>query len=334
MAANVAVVGATGAVGQTMREVLEERDFPVGRIKFLASGRSAGSEVAFRGKAYTVEELGEGSFEDVDIALFSIPKDLSRKFSPIAARSGAVVVDNSNAFRMDPEVPLVVPEVNAHAIADHKGIIANPNCSTIQMVVALKPIYDAAGITRIVVTTMQAVSGTGREAIEELERLSRAALDGTQVKPEVYPFQIAFNCLPEIPNRKPFGPGGYTEEEIKMVNETRRILGDSSIQLTATCVRVPVFIGHSETVNIETKTKLTAEDARALLAKAPGVRVVDDPAGGVYPTALDAAGNDQTLVGRIREDLSVECGLNLWVVSDNLRKGAATNAVQIAEYLL
>ncbi len=334
MAVNVAVVGATGAVGHTMRDVLEETGFPVKRIKFLASERSAGKTMTFRGEEFAVEELTEESFKGVDIALFSIPKKMSRHFSPIAAKSGAVVVDNSNAFRMDPDVPLVVPEVNPQAVGEHKGIIANPNCSTIQMVVALKPLYDESRITRIVVSTYQAVSGTGREAIDELAALSRAVLDGKDVAPEVYPFQIAFNCLPEIPNRTPFEPNGYTEEEMKMVNETRKIMGDQNIRVTATCVRVPVFIGHSEAVNVETEKKITAPRARQLLSAAPGVIVVDDPRGGVYPTPIEAAGKNETFVGRIREDESVENGLNLWVVSDNLRKGAATNAVQIAQLLI
>ena len=334
MGVSVAVVGATGAVGARMRDVLEERNFPVDAIRFLASERSAGKTLSFRGEEHAVEELTEDSFKGIDIALFSIPKAMSRHFAPIAAKSGAVVVDNSNAFRMEPDVPLVVPEVNAHAIKAHKGIIANPNCSTIQMVVVLKPIYDAAGIERVVVSTYQAVSGTGRDAMDELEALSRAALDGGEVSPEVYPFPIAFNCIPEIPNRKAWEPNAYTEEEMKMVNETRKILEDDSIRVTATCVRVPVFISHSEAVNVETKKPLTPDEAREILSTAPGIRVKDDPTGGVYPTALEAAGNDLTWVGRIRRDESVENGLNLWVVSDNLRKGAATNAVQIAEHLI
>ncbi|MHC4711712.1 MAG: aspartate-semialdehyde dehydrogenase [Planctomycetota bacterium] len=332
MSVNVAVVGATGAVGQTMRDVLEERDFPVREIAFLASERSVGKTMTFRGDEVAVEELKEDSFKGIDIALFSIPKAMSRRFSPVAAKAGAVVVDNSNAFRMDPEVPLVVPEVNAHAIAGHKGIIANPNCSTIQMVVALKPLHDAASITRVIVTTFQSVSGTGLNAMDELESLSRARLDGKALEPKVYPFPIAFNCLPEIPNRKAWDSKGYTEEEMKMHHETRKIM-EADINVAATCVRVPVFIGHSEAVTVETEKKLSADEARRLLAAAPGVRVVDDPAGGVYPTALDCAGIDDTLVGRIREDYTVERGLNMWVVSDNLRKGAATNAVQIAEHL-
>jgi len=334
MAVNVAVVGATGAVGHCMRDVLEERNFPVNKIKFLASERSVGKTMKFRGQDYAVEELTETSFAGVDIALFSIPKSMSRHFSPIAAKAGCVVVDNSNAFRMEPDVPLVVPEVNAHAIQTHKGIIANPNCSTIQMVVVLKPLHDFARIKRVVVTTFQAVSGTGREAMDELATLSRAVLDGKEAKPEVYPFRIAFNCLPEIPNRKEFEPNGYTEEEMKMLNETRKIMEDDTIRVTATCVRVPVFIGHSEAVNIETARKLTPDKARKLLEKAPGVRVVDNPKGGVYPQPIDAAGQNDTFVGRIRVDESVKNGLNMWVVADNLRKGAATNAVQIAEYLI
>jgi len=334
MGVRVAVVGATGAVGHAMRDVLEERNFPVDAIKFLASERSAGKTMTFRGKEYAVDQLAEGSFNGVDIALFTLPKKLSRQYSPIAARSGAVVVDNSNAFRMDPDVPLVVPEVNPHAIKRHKGIIANPNCSTIQMVVALKPLHDFANVLRVVVTTFQSVSGTGREAMDELARLSRQVLDGEPVTPEVYPCQIAFNCLPEIPNRTPFDANGYTEEEMKMVNETRKIMEAPSMRITATCVRVPVFIGHSEAVNVETQKKLTAAKAREILSAAPGVKVVDDPKGGVYPMPIDAAGKDDTFVGRIREDESIPNGLNMWVVSDNLRKGAATNAVQIAEYLL
>jgi len=334
MAVRVAIVGATGAVGHAMRDVLEERNFPVDRIKFLASERSAGRKMSFRGQEYAVEELATTSFNDVDIALFTLPKKLSREFSPIAARAGAVVIDNSNAFRMDPDVPLVVPEVNAHAIKAHKGIIANPNCSTIQMVVVLKPLHDAAKITRVVVTTFQSVSGTGREAMDELARLSRQVLDQKAAVPEVYPFSIAFNCIPEIPSRTPFEPNAYTEEEMKMVNETRKIMEDPSIRITATCVRVPVFIGHSESVNIETARKLTAGEARAILSKAAGVRVKDDPKGGVFPMPIEAAGKDETFVGRIREDESIERGLNMWIVADNLRKGAATNAVQIAQHLI
>jgi len=333
MSVSIAVVGATGAVGQTMRDVLEERDFPVGRIKFLASERSAGRQMTFRGKTCEVEELAEDSFGDVDIAIFSIPKSMSLKFSPIAAESGAVVVDNSNAFRMAPDVPLVVPEVNAHAVKGHKGIIANPNCSTIQMVVALKPIHDAATVKRVIVTTFQAVSGTGRDAMDELRDLSAAALAGNDGEPQVYPHRIAFNCLPEIPNSREWEPNGYTEEEMKMHHETRKIM-EADIQVAATCVRVPVFIGHSEAVTVETERKVTAEEARELLSRAAGVTVVDDRAARAYPMPLDCAGSNETFVGRIREDYTVANSLNMWVVSDNLRKGAATNAVQIAELLV
>jgi aspartate-semialdehyde dehydrogenase len=335
MSVNVAVVGATGAVGQAMRDVLQEREFPVNRIKFLASERSAGRKISFRGEEYAIEELSDSSFAGVDIALFSIPKSMSLRYCPIAAAAGAVVVDNSNAWRMDPDVPLVVPEVNPQAIAERrKGIIANPNCSTIQMVVVLKPLHDFARIKRVVVTTFQAVGGTGREAMDELEAESRAVLAGEAPRPEVYPHQIAFNLLPEIPNKADWEANGYTEEEMKMHNETRKIMGDDSIQVTATCVRVPVFVSHSEAVNIETARKLTPEKARRLLSKAPGVKVVDDREKRTYPQPIQTAGQDDTWVGRIRQDYTVKRGLSLWVVADNVRKGAATNAVQIAEYLI
>lgn len=334
MGLSVAIAGATGAVGHAMRDVLEQRGFPVEKIKFLASERSAGTKMTFHGESFLVEELNDHSFDDVDIALFTLPKNLSLRFSPIAARAGAVVIDNSNAFRMDPNVPLVVPEVNPHALAGHHGIIANPNCSTIQMVVALKPIHDAARIKRVVVTTFQSVSGTGREAMDELRETSRLIAEGKAITPQVYPFQIAFNCLAEIPNRTPFEANAYTEEEMKMVHETHKIMEDDSIRVTATCVRVPVLIGHSEAINIETERKLTAAQAREILANAPGIIVIDDPKGGLYPQPILAAGRDETFVGRIREDESIENGLNMWVVADNLRKGAATNAVQIAECLV
>jgi len=334
MRASVAVVGATGAVGRTMLEVLEERDFPVDSLKLLASSRSAGRKIKFRGEAHEVEELTENSFGGVQVALFSIPSSESKRYAPAAAKAGAVVVDNSNAFRMEPDVPLVVPEVNAHAIKTHSGIIANPNCSTIQLVVALKPLHDAARIRRVVLTTFQSVSGTGQEAVDELRDLSRAALESRESAPKVYPYSIAFNCIPEIPNSKGWDVNGYTEEEMKAVNETRKIMEDGSIRVTATCVRVPVFVGHSESVNVETERKLTAAEAREILSEAPGVEVVDTGEPGVYPMPLEAAGRDETFVGRIREDGTIENGLNLWVVSDNLRKGAATNAVQIAEYLV
>jgi aspartate-semialdehyde dehydrogenase len=329
---NVAIVGATGAVGTQMIECLEERDFPVGKIKYLASSRSAGEILEFKGKAVLVEELTHDSFGGVDIALFSAGGARSKEFCPSAARAGAVCIDNSSAWRMDPDVPLVVPEVNPHAIARYakKGIIANPNCSTIQVVVALKPLHDYAGIKRVVVSTYQAVSGTGKKAIAELDKQVKDLLQGKPPECDVYPYQIAFNCLPQIDS---FGDNGYTGEEMKMVNETRKIM-EADIRITATAVRVPVFYGHSESVNIETEKKITVEKARELLQNAPGVELVDDPANGVYPMAVDAAGQDLTFVGRIREDESIENGLNLWVVADNIRKGAATNAAQIAEILI
>jgi aspartate-semialdehyde dehydrogenase len=328
---NVAVVGATGAVGTMMIKVLEERNFPVKSIKFLASARSAGKKLTFKGTEVVVEELKESSFKGVDIALFSAGASVSRAFGPVAVSSGCVVVDNSSAFRMDPETPLVVPEVNPHALKQHKGLISNPNCSTIQMVVALKPIRDAAGIKRIVVTTFQAVSGTGQRAIFELENQVKAWVKGEPMPRSVYPHQIAFNCLPHI---GAFLNNGYTEEEMKMVNETRKIFEDPSIAVSATTVRVPVFYGHSESINVELKSPLSPEEARELLSKAEGVTVVDDPKNNLYPMPIHAAGQDKTLVGRIRKDLSVEHGLAMWVVADNIRKGAATNAVQIAELLI
>jgi aspartate-semialdehyde dehydrogenase len=329
----VAVVGATGAVGNEMIRTLEQRNFPVGKLKLLASERSLGKDLEFKGKSIPVEVLKEDSFEGVQIGLFSAGGSISEKFAPIAAKAGCIVVDNTSAFRMAPDIPLVVPEVNPEAIAQYKtrGIIANPNCSTIQMVVALKPIHDAVRIKRIVVSTYQAVSGTGKKAIEELSLQTRALLSGQEPIVKVYPHQIAFNCLPQI---DVFIENGYTKEEMKMVNETKKIFNDYSIGVTATTVRVPVFFGHSESVNIETEKKITPQEVRELLAKAPGVRVVDDPAKREYPLAIDAAGGDDTLVGRIREDESIANGINMWVVADNIRKGAALNAVQIAEILI
>jgi len=327
----VAVVGATGAVGAEMIEVLEERKFPVETLYPLASSRSAGGSVSFQGTNLTVEQLNKESFDKIDLALFSAGSDVSKEFAPIAVKAGAIVIDNSAAWRMDKAVPLVVPEVNAQDLAWHRGLIANPNCSTIQMAVALKPLHDAARVTRIVVTTFQSVSGTGKEAMDELMDECKDLLRFKQPRPKVYPFQIAFNCLPHIDE---FLPSGYTKEEMKLVHETRKIMGDHSIAVTATTVRVPVYIGHSESLNIETERKLTANEARALLSTAPGVQVYDDPAHAVYPMPLDAAGKDEVYVGRIREDESIPNGLNLWVVTDNLRKGAALNAVQIAELLV
>ena len=326
----VAVVGATGAVGTEMIEVLEERKFPVTRLVPLASTRSAGGTVIFEGNEVPIEVLTKDSFAGVDIALFSAGADLSREFAPIAVKAGAVVIDNSAAWRMTPDVPLVVPEVNAHDIQRHKGIIANPNCSTIQMVVALKPLHDEARIKRIVVTTFQSVSGTGKDAMDELMAECQDLLSFKSASPKVYPYQIAFNCLPQIDD---FLPSGYTKEEMKMVHETRKIMGDQSIHVTATTVRVPVYVGHSEAVNIETERKLSANEARAILSTAPGVLLYDDPAHKIYPMPLEVAGKDEVYVGRVREDESIANGLNLWVVADNLRKGAALNAVQIAEHL-
>lgn len=330
---NVVVAGATGAVGSEMVSILEQRDFPVNELRLLASPRGAGTRIEFKGKSYTVEVMTEGSFQGMDIGLFSPGGSVSQKFAPIAGQAGCVVIDNTSAFRMDPDVPLVVPEVNAHAIAQYhkKNIIANPNCSTIQMVVALKPIHDVARIKRIVVSTYQSVSGTGRRAIQELESQVLAIYNNKEIKKEVYPHQIAFNCLPHI---DVFLENGYTKEEMKMVNETRKIMEDDSIRVTATTVRVPVFYGHSESVNIETERKITADEVREILSKAPGVVVVDNPKEALYPLAIDAAGRDETFVGRIREDESIPNGINLWIVADNIRKGAALNAVQIAEILI
>ncbi|MFZ0725882.1 MAG: aspartate-semialdehyde dehydrogenase [Desulfobacterales bacterium] len=329
----VAVAGATGAVGNQMIRCLEERNFPVKSLRLLASARSVGRELRFRGDPIPVQELTAGSFEGVDVALFSAGGDPSLTFAPRAAEAGCVVVDNSSAWRMDPAVPLVVPEVNPHAIAGYtaKGIIANPNCSTIQMVVALNPIHRAFGIRRIVVSTYQAVSGTGKKAVDELLDQTRAMINFLGYEKKIYPHRIAFNCLPHIDR---FQENGYTKEEMKMVHETRKILEDDTIGVTATTVRVPVFYGHSEAVNVETREKITAAAVREMLAKAPGVAVIDEPSANRYPLATDAAGQDLTLVGRIRQDESVANGINLWIVADNIRKGAATNAVQIAEILV
>ncbi|MDH4183448.1 MAG: aspartate-semialdehyde dehydrogenase [Nitrospinota bacterium] len=327
----VAVVGATGAVGEEMMKTLAQRDFPVKALVPLASAKSAGKEVEFKGKSWKVTELNEESFKGVDFALFSAGASRSLQFAPAAVRSGAVVVDNSSAFRMDPAIPLVVPEVNAHAIARHKGIIANPNCSTIQMVVALKPLHDEAKITRIVVSTYQSVSGAGKQAIDELASQTSALLNMREAEPKKFPWQIAFNCIPHIDS---FIESGYTKEEMKMVFETRKIMEDDSIRVSPTTVRVPVFYSHSESVNLEFQRPISADRARELLAKAPGVKVVDDPSKALYPLAINAAGRDEVFVGRIRKDDSVEHGLNMWIVSDNIRKGAALNAVQIAERLI
>ena len=330
---NVAVVGATGLVGEQMRDVLEEREFPVGELRLLASERSAGQVLEFRGQQHCVHLLKEDSFKDIDIGLFSAGGGVSAKFAPLAVAAGAVVVDNTGCFRMEPDVPLVVPEVNPQEIANYKnrGIVANPNCSTIQMVVALKPLHDAARIKRVVVSTYQSVSGAGRKAMEELSQQVAALFNGKELEIERFPHQIAFNCIPHI---DVFTEGGYTKEELKMINETRKILGEPSLPVTATTVRVPVFCSHSESVNVETVVKLSAAEARKILREAPGVIVADEPENNVYPLAIDATGKDATYVGRIRDDNSVANGLNLWIVADNLRKGAALNAVQIAEILI
>ena len=330
---NVAVVGATGAVGNMMIDILEERNFPVNKLTLLASERSFGKTLEFKRKSYPVEVLDEDSFEGVEIGLFSAGGSISKRFAPVAAMAGCVVIDNTSAFRMDPDVPLVVPEINPETIERYKtkGIIANPNCSTIQMVMALKPIHDAVKIKRIVVSTYQAVSGTGKKAVEELAEQTRSLMSLKEPKVEVYPHRIAFNCIPQI---DVFLDNGYTVEEMKMVNETRKILEDDSMAITATTVRVPVFYSHSEAVNIETERKITCEEVKYLLSRAPGITVVDDPDKAEYPLATDAAGKDDTFVGRIREDKSIANGINMWIVSDNLRKGAALNTIQIAEVLI
>ncbi|SIT72680.1 aspartate semialdehyde dehydrogenase [Ectothiorhodosinus mongolicus] len=332
---DVAVVGATGAVGETMLDILAQREFPVGEVYALASSRSAGNRVAFgKQRSLVVQDLAEFDFSKVQIGLFSPGASVSKEYAPKAAAAGCVVIDNTSQFRYDADIPLVVPEVNPQAIADYKtrGIIANPNCSTIQMLVALKPIYDAVGIERVNVATYQAVSGTGKEAIEELAAQSVRLLSGQEIECNVYPKQIGFNVLPHI---DVFLDNGYTKEEMKMVWETRKIMGDESIQVNPTAVRVPVFYGHSEAIHIETRDKITAKQARQLLQKAPGVVVLDKHADGGYPTAVtEGANQDPVYVGRIREDISHPRGLNLWVVADNVRKGAALNSVQIAECLI
>ena len=331
---DVAVVGATGAVGEAMIEILQQREFPVRELYPLASERSVGKTVTFRGKSLAVENLADFDFSRVEIGLFSAGGSISEEHAPRAAAAGCVVIDNTSHFRREPDIPLVIPEVNPEAIEDYsnRNIIANPNCSTIQMLVALKPIYDAVGIERINVATYQAVSGTGKPAIKELVGQTARLLNGQAVDCEVYPKQIAFNVLPHIDT---FQDNGYTREEMKMVWETQKIFADEEIQVNPTCVRVPVFFGHSEAVHIETREKLGADAARALLQTAPGVVVMDERKDGGYPTAVgDSVGEDPVFVGRIREDISHPRGLDLWVVSDNVRKGAALNSVQIAECLL
>ena len=331
---NVAIVGATGAVGEVMLEILAERQFPTKSVTLLASERSAGARIPFKDKNLTVKDLATFDFSETDIALFSAGGSVSERYAPVAASQGCVVIDNTSFFRRDPDVPLIVPEVNLHTLGAfrNKKIIANPNCSTIQMVVALKPIYDAVGISRIHVSTYQAVSGSGKSGIEELAGQTAKLLNAQEIESRVYGKQIAFNAVPHIDD---FQDNGFTKEEMKMVWETHRIFEDESIQVSPTCVRIPVFFGHSEAVYVETKSPLSAADAKSLLGSAPGVEVLDTRARGGYPTAVtEAAGADPVFVGRIRNDVSNPLGLHLWVVSDNIRKGAALNSIQIAEALL
>lgn len=325
----IAIVGATGAVGNTLMSILEERAFPFASLKLLASHRSAGEILTFKDQPIMVEELNHDSFDDVDLVFSSAGSSISKEFIPTAIDKGCLVIDNTSAFRMDADTPLVVPEVNMSAAIKHNGLIANPNCSTIQMVVALKPIYDRVGIKRIVVSTYQSVSGKSGSAVLELVDQTTAALEGRPIEPDKFPHQMAFNVAFDWP----FADSGDSEEEMKMVNETRKILEDDTIAVSATTVRVPVFFAHSESINVETEDKLSAEEARQLLSESPGVVVMDDPAKREYPLAVDVAGKDEVYVGRIREDRSIGNGLNLWVVADNLRKGAALNAIQIAEML-
>jgi aspartate-semialdehyde dehydrogenase len=327
---HVAIVGATGAVGQELLGILEERKFPVSRLSLLASKRSAGRTLGFAGNDYPVQELTERSFTGVDYALFSVSSSISKAFGPAAVRAGAVVIDDSSAFRMDPHVPLVVTEVNPHALSHHQGIIAHPNCSTIPLVMVLKPLHQVAHVKRVVVATYQSVSGAGGSAMDELDRQTRALIAGEAASTSVFPHQIAFNCLPHI---DAFGELGYTGEEWKMVRETHKILEDDSIRMSTTTVRVPVYRCHSEAVNVETERRVTPQEVRELIAAAPGVAVIDDPEKSQYPMPITAAGRDEVFVGRIREDPSHERAVNLWLVSDNLRKGAALNMVQIMELL-
>ncbi|WP_293446348.1 aspartate-semialdehyde dehydrogenase [Persephonella sp.] len=328
---NIAVLGATGAVGKTMLKVLEERSFPVGEIRLLASEKSAGKEIEFMGLKYKVQPVSPEAFEGIDIALFSAGGSRSKQWAPIAVEKGAVVIDNSSAFRMEDDVPLVVPEVNPEDVKWHKGIIANPNCSTIQMVVALYPIHKAKKIKRVIVSTYQAVSGAGATAIKDLEEETRAYFEGKYYYPEALPNHIAFNVIPHI---DVFLDNDYTKEEMKMFHETRKIMHAPDINVSATCARVPVFYGHSEAVVIETENPITPEEAREILKNAPGVILEDDPKNNIYPMPIEVTGKDEVFVGRIRKDLAFENGLSMWVVADNLRKGAATNAVQIAELLI
>jgi aspartate-semialdehyde dehydrogenase len=330
-AVSVAILGATGRVGQELLKVLEQRDFPISELRLLASARSKDQTITFRGKAYPVQEPSEETFKGIDIVLASAGEDISKRLAPVAVAQGAVVIDNSNAFRMDPSVPLVVPEVNAKALHKHNGIIANPNCSTSQLVVALQPLHEAAGLKRVVVSTYQSVSGAGKEAMDELEKQTEAIMNDRDYPPQIFQRQIAFNLIPHIDK---FLENGYTKEEMKIINETQKILGLPNLPVTATAVRVPVVIGHSEAVTVEFERPISPAQAREVLANSPIIEVWDNPDELQYPTPLDAAGEDPVYVGRIRRDTSSETGLNLWVVADNLRIGAALNAVRIAEYMV
>jgi aspartate-semialdehyde dehydrogenase len=327
----VAILGATGRVGQELLKVLEQRNFPVKELRLLASARSKDASITWKGKAYPVQEVSADAFKGVDVVLASAGAEISEEWSPIAVQQGAVVIDNSNAFRMDEGVPLVVPEVNGHALKSHAGIIANPNCSTSQLVPVLKPLHEAAGLKRVIISTYQSVSGAGKEAMEELENQTRAMIKGDEPKPSVFQRQIAFNLIPHIDK---FVEDGYTKEEVKMINETRKILELPKLPVTATCVRVPVMVGHSESVTVDLERPLSAAQAREVLANSAIIEVWDDPDKQHYPTPIDCQGEDPVYVGRIRPDTSSETGLNLWIVADNLRIGAALNAVRIAEYLL
>jgi len=331
VAYRVGIVGATGAVGQEMRKILAERGFPLASLKLMASSRSAGKELDFQGEKIKVREASPQEFKDLDLVLFSAGASVSKALAPEAVKAGAVVIDNSSAFRMEENVPLTVPEVNPETLNQHQGLIANPNCSTIQLVVVINPLHRTYQIKRMVITTFQSVSGTGRRAIEELRNQTRAFLEGQPVKKEVYPHQIAFNLLPQI---DVFLENLYTKEEMKLVNETRKILNDHSLKITSTCVRVPVFVSHSESVNLELEKPVELGEVRDLLKNSPGVKVLDEPEKSLYPLPLMAEGTDHCFVGRIRPDESLPSGLNLWIVADNLRKGAALNAIQIAEELV
>ncbi len=334
---NVAVVGATGAVGEQILKLLEERNFPINELKLLSSARSAGKKITFKGQEYVLEEAKPESFQGIDIALFSAGGDVSKALAPHAVKAGAVCIDNTNAYRMDPNTPLVVPEVNIDKVSEHQGIIANPNCSTIQMVVALKPLYDRYGISKIITSTYQAVSGAGAKAIEETLRQSKEVLNGNAANPDILPVgslpkkhQIAFNAIPQIDK---FQDNGFTLEEMKMIRETKKIMGDDSIDVTTTCVRIPVIYGHSESVYVELKEEFDINEVKELLSSAPGIVVQDDPEQQLYPLATEATGKTDTFVGRLRKDINNPKALNMWIVSDNLLKGAAWNAVQIAEYI-